>query len=127
MEIGTHEYRTRTIQEQFDALSNHLNLTQNVEGGMYPGIASLHHFTDTFYGDLISLNVSGEPNNIFTVRGVNTNQGPINIEWYVNAVEIATSTDRTIVGGAETVMPYLIASFSSHIKISGGRQISLVS
>ena len=92
---------------------------------MYPGIASLAHFTDTFYGDLISLNVSGEPNDAFTVSGINTNQGPINIEWYVNAKQSTHDTERTEAG--KTCMPYLIAGYSSHIEIRGGRQISLSS
>jgi hypothetical protein len=124
--IGTHEYRTKTPQESFDALCNHFNIQNDVQGGMYPGIASLQHFIDTFYGDLISLNMSGEGADVFTVSGINSSQGPINIEWYVNST--ATAVDGTlIVNNADTCIPYLIAGYSSHINIRGGRQIELVS
>lgn len=124
--IGTHEYRTKTPQETFDALCNHYNIQNDMSGGMFPGIASLHHFTDTFYGDLISLNVSGESNDIFSVSGVNASQGPINIEWVVNST--ATPIDGTLIqNAADTCIPYLIAGYSSHINIRGGRQIELVS
>ena len=123
--IGTHEYRTKTNQENFDGLLNHFNIQQNVDGGMYPGIASLNHFITQFYADLISLNVSGEGSDIFTASGINTNQGPINIEWYVNANALTGATEFTPAAG--NCLPYLIAGYSSHIEIRGGRQISLVS
>ena len=93
---------------------------------MYPGIASLNHFVDTFYGDLISLNMSGEGADVFTVSGINSSQGPINIEWYVNSVQ-APLDARIITNNADTCIPYLIAGYSSHINIRGGRQIELVS
>lgn len=124
--IGTHEYRTKTPQESFDALCNHFNIQNDVQGGMYPGIASLNHFVDTFYGDLISLNMSGEGADVFTVSGINSSQGPINIEWYVNSTQ-APLDARIITNNADTCIPYLIAGYSSHINIRGGRQIELVS
>jgi hypothetical protein len=124
--IGTHEYRTKTPQESFDALCNHFNIQNDMNGGMYPGIASLQHFIDTFYGDVISLNVSGESNDIYSVSGINASQGPINIEWYVNAQQIARD-GRLIQNNGDTCIPYLIAGYSSHINIRGNRQIELVS
>ena len=124
--IGTHEYRTKTPQESFDALCNHYNIQNDVSGGMYPGIASLNHFVDTFYGDLISLNMSGEGSDVFTVSGINSSQGPINIEWYVNST-VAPLDARIITNAADTCIPFLIAGYSSHINIRGGRQIELVS
>jgi hypothetical protein len=124
--IETHEYRTKTPQESFDALCNHFNIQNDVQGGMYPGISSLNHFIDTFYGDLSSLNMSGEGADVFTVSGINSSQGPINIEWYVNSA--ATAIDGTMITNAgDTCIPYLIAGYSSHINIRGGRQIELVS
>ena len=130
--IGTHEYRTKTPQESFDGLLNHFNIQQDVNGGMYPGIASLNHFITQFYADLISLNVSGESSDIFTASGINTNQGPINIEWYVNATTLTHDTDLVNIdeqnnNNTVRVLPYLIAAYSSHIEIHAGRQISLVS
>ena len=92
---------------------------------MYPGIASLNHFVTQFYADLISLNVSGEGSDLYTVSGINTNQGPINIEWYVNADSLVAATDLTPDTG--NVLPYLVASYSSHIEIHAGNQIKLVS
>lgn len=126
--IGTHEYRTKTVQESFDALCNHYNIQNDVAGGMYPGIASLNHFVDTFYGDLISLNVSGENSDLFTVSGINSSQGPINIEWYVNASTIPSDPTGSLIRNVgHTCIPYLIAGYSSHIDIRAGRQIELVS
>lgn len=125
--IGTHEYRTRTPQESFDALCHHFNIQNDMNGGMYPGIASLEHFIDTFYGDIISLNVSGESNDIYSVSGINASQGPINIEWYVNSIAIPVNANALITNAADTCIPYLIAGYSSHINIRGGRQIELVS
>ena len=52
--IGTHKCRTKTVAESFDGLLNHFNIQQNVDGGMYPGIASLNHFYTQFYSDIIS-------------------------------------------------------------------------
>lgn len=125
--IGTHEYRTKTPQESFDALCHHFNIQNDMNGGMYPGIASLEHFIDTFYGDIISLNVSGESNDIYSVSGINASQGPINIEWYVNSTAIPVNANALITDATHTCIPYLIAGYSSHINIRGGRQIELVS
>lgn len=125
--IGTHEYRTKTTQETFDALCNHFNIQNDMNGGMYPGIQSINHFIDTFYGDIISLNVSGESNDIFSVSGINASQGPINIEWYVNSTAVPVDANALITDANDTCIPYLIAGYSSHINIRGGRQIELVS
>jgi hypothetical protein len=125
--IGTHEYRTKTPQESFDALCNHFNVQNDMNGGMYPGIQSINHFIDTFYGDIISLNVSGESNDIYSVSGINASQGPINIEWYVNSAAIPANANALITDANDTCIPYLIACYSSHINIRGNRQIELVS
>jgi hypothetical protein len=125
--IGTHEYRTKTPQESFDALCNHFNVQNDMNGGMYPGIQSINHYIDTFYGDIISLNVSGESNDIYSVSGINASQGPINIEWYVNSAAIPVNPNALITGVNDICIPYLIAGYSSHINIRGGRQIELVS
>lgn len=133
--IGHAEHPKRNIQQQFDALLQHFNIQNDQgSGGMYPGIQSLHHFRETFYCDLISLNCNqSEPD--FVISGLNTQETPLQITWTVDATGIA----QAVAGGANVptipglidlvatqCTPYLICGYTSCLEIRGNRQITLI-
>jgi hypothetical protein len=66
-------------------LLQHFNFQNDQgSGGMYPGIQSIHHFQETFYGDLLSLNCNQSESD-FVISGLDTQETPLQITWEVNA------------------------------------------
>jgi hypothetical protein len=123
--IGMSEYPARNLQQQFDALLQHFNIQNDQgSGGMYPGIQSLHHFRETFYADIISLNCNQSETD-FVISGLNTQETPLQITWTVNA-ETAAVVDTLIANAADQCTPYLISGYTSCLEIRGGRQITLI-
>jgi hypothetical protein len=135
--IGHAEHPKRTVQQSFDALLQHFNIQNDQgSGGMYPGIQSLHHFVETFYSDIISLNVPGETDP-YCISGLNTQEPPLQITWTVEADAIpqarnaANTADVPTIPGlidlvATQCTPYLICGYTSCLEIRGGRQITLI-
>jgi hypothetical protein len=123
--IGMSEYPARNLQQQFDALLQHFNIQNDQgSGGMYPGIQSLHHFRETFYGDIISLNCNQSETD-FVISGLNTQETPLQITWTVNAAT-AGAVDTLVPAANNPCTPYLISGYTSCLEIRGGRQITLI-
>jgi hypothetical protein len=124
--IGHAEHPKRNVQQQFDALLQHFNIQNDQgSGGMYPGIQSLHHFRETFYCDLISLNCNqSEPD--FVISGLNTQETPLQITWTVDATALPGVIDTLIPDINAQCTPYLICGYTSCLEIRGGRQITLI-
>ena len=119
------EYPTRNLQQQFDALLQHFNIQNDQgSGGMYPGIQSLHHFRETFYADIISLNCNQSETD-FVISGLNTQETPLQITWNVNAATVG-GVDTLVPAANDQCTPYLISGYTSCIEIRGGRQITLI-
>jgi hypothetical protein len=125
--VGNSRYPSRNVQQQFDGLLQHFNI-QNDQGagGMYPGIQSINHFKETFYGDLLSLNCNQSESD-YVISGLDTQETPLQITWEVdakpviaNALNAALFTDAT-----HLCTPYLICGYTSCLEIAGGRQITL--
>jgi hypothetical protein len=111
------------MQQQFDTLLQHFNIQNDQgSGGMYPGIQSLHHFRETFYADIISLNCNQSETD-FVISGLNTQETPLQITWNVNA---ATAVVDTLIAANDPCTPYLISGYTSCLEIRGGRQITLI-
>jgi hypothetical protein len=122
--IGMSEYPARNLQQQFDALLQHFNIQNDQgSGGMYPGIQSLHHFRETFYADIISLNCNQSETD-FVISGLNTQETPLQITWNVNASTAAVVD--TLIAANDQCIPYLISGYTSCLEIRGGRQITLI-
>jgi hypothetical protein len=122
--IGMSEYPARNMQQQFDALLQHFNIQNDQgSGGMYPGIQSLHHFRETFYADIISLNCNQSETD-FVISGLNTQETPLQITWNVTAAT-AAAVD-TLIPANDLCTPYLISGYTSCLEIRGGRQITLI-
>jgi hypothetical protein len=124
--IGHAEHPKRNVQQQFDALLQHFNIQNDQgSGGMYPGIQSLHHFRETFYCDLISLNCNqSEPD--FVISGLNTQETPLQITWTVDATALPGVIDTLIPDINAQCTPYLICGYTSCLEIRGGRQVTLI-
>ena len=91
---------------------------------MYPGIQSIHHFQETFYGDLLSLNCNQSESD-FVISGLDTQETPLQITWEVNSKPV-NGSDNVIYGNAaDLCTPYLICGYTSCLEIAGGRQITL--
>ena len=129
-QVGNSLYPTKTVQQQFDAALQHFNI-QNDQGagGMYPGIQSLHHFRETFYCDILSLNCNQSETD-FVISGLNTQETPLQITWNVNATALPGPIDTLIplnaAGTFDPCTPYLICGYTSCLEIRGGRQITLI-
>jgi hypothetical protein len=125
--VGNSRYPSRNIQQQFDALLQHFNFQNDQgSGGMYPGIQSLIHFQETFYGDLLSLNCNQSESD-FVISGLDTQETPLQITWEVNSKQVnsAPSTEQLYQDAASLCTPYLICGYTSCLEIAGGRQITL--
>ena len=93
---------------------------------MYPGIQSLIHFQETFYGDLLSLNCNQSESD-FVISGLDTQETPLQITWEVNSRQVNStpSVEQLYADEAELCTPYLICGYTSCLEIAGGRQITL--
>ena len=128
--IGNTRFPTQTLSEQYSALLEHYNIQNDCTTGMYPGINSLGAFRECFYSHMLSLNVA-DPE-MYTVSGLDSQETPIQIQWQVEATAFTPITannspiaDNITTGG--NAQPIMIAGYSSHLEISGGRQILTVS
>jgi len=125
--VGNSRYPSRTVQQQFDALLQHFNFQNDQgSGGMYPGIQSIHHFQETFYGDLLSLNCNQSESD-YVISGLDTQETPLQLTWEVNAKPVNATTLNAPLFTDENDLctPYLICGYTSCLEIAGGRQISL--
>ena len=93
---------------------------------MYPGIQSIQHFKETFYGDLLSLNCNQSESD-FVISGLDTQETPLQITWEVNAkpVRANDSFEQLFTDATDLSTPYLICGYTSCLQIAGGRQITL--
>jgi hypothetical protein len=124
--IGNSEHPSRTVQQSFDALLQHFNIQNDQgSGGMYPGIQSLHHFVETFYSDIISLNCNQSETD-YVISGLNTQETPLQITWTVNSTALPGAIDTLIPDVAVACTPYLICGYTSCLEIRGGRQITVI-
>ena len=125
--VGNSRYPARTVQQQFDGLLQHFNF-QNDQGssGMYPGIQSIHHFQETFYGDLLSLNCNQSESD-FVISGLDTQETPLQLTWEVNAKPVnATALNAALFADENDLCtPYLICGYTSCLEIAGNRQVTL--
>jgi hypothetical protein len=125
--VGNSRYPSRTVQQQFDGLLQHFNFQNDQgSGGMYPGIQSIHHFQETFYGDLLSLNCNQSESD-FVISGLDTQETPLQITWEVNAkpVNATDSVEQLFTDATHLSTPYLICGYTSCLEIAGNRQITL--
>ena len=125
--VGNSRYPTRTVQQQFDGLLQHFNVQNDqAAGGMYPGIQSIHHFKETFYGDLLSLNCNQSETD-YVISGLDSQETPLQLTWEVNstAVNATALNNQLFANAADLCTPYLICGYTSCLEISGGRQITL--
>ena len=103
-------------------LLRYFNIFHDCVGGLYPAIKSLYHFNRHFYGDLLSLNVSGEGNEIYNVSGKDSDELPLQIGWTTTSTT-ACPADAQINVAATSCLPVMIVATSPHLEISRGRNI----
>lgn len=123
--LGNTQLITRTPQDSYEELLRHFDISNDKCGGLYPGIKSIYHFNQTFYGDLLSLNVSGESSEIYNVSGKDSDELPLQIGW--NTISTTDCpADAAINVAATNCLPIMIVATSPHLQISRGRQISYI-
>ena len=123
--LGNTQLITRTPQDTYEELLRHFDISNDNCGGLYPGIKSLYHFNKTFYGDVLSLNVSGESSEIYNVSGKDSDELPLQIGWNTTSTT-AFPADAVINVAATNCIPVMIVATSPHLQISRGRQISYI-
>jgi hypothetical protein len=118
--VGNSRYPSRNIQQQFDGLLQHFNFQNDQgSGGMYPGIQSIHHFKETFYGDLLSLNCNQSESD-YVISGLDTQETPLQITWEVNSRQVNStqSVEQLYNNAADLCTPYLICGYTSCLEIA---------
>jgi hypothetical protein len=125
--VGNIRYSPMNITEQYNNVLKAFNSTSDVLGGMYPGIQTIAHYQDTFYADILSLNVPGE-RDIYTTSGLNSQEIPIAVAWEVvggGAIDNVDVGTNGIFADTSTTSctPILFACYSSHLEISAGRNV----
>ena len=124
-QVGMSLYPTRNLMQQFEGVLQHFNIQNDQgSGGMYPGIQSIHHFKETFYCDILSLNCNQSEAD-YVISGLNTQESPLQITWNVNATASA-AIDTLIPNTTDTCIPYLICGYTSCLEVRGGRQITVI-
>ena len=123
-EIGSADYKERTLEEQFNQLLLHYNIANDQTGGMYPGVQSIYHWAETFYCDLLSLNI--ENTDPYCVSGLDTKATPVQISWYVDSQALGGPIDTLIPDEDALCTPYIICGYTSCLEIRGNRQITLI-
>jgi hypothetical protein len=123
--VGMSEYPKRNLMQQFEGVLQHFNIQNDQgSGGMYPGIQSIHHFRDTFYCDILSLNCNQSETD-YVISGLNTQETPLQITWNVNATK-SPAIDTLIPSQTTDCTPYLICGYTSCLEVRGGRQITVI-
>ncbi len=123
--VGMSEYPKRNLMQQFEGVLQHFNIQNDQgSGGMYPGIQSIHHFRETFYCDILSLNCNQSETD-YVISGLNTQETPLQITWNVNATK-SPVIDTLIPSLATDCTPYLICGYTSCLEVRGGRQINVI-
>ena len=93
--------------------------------GLYPCIKSLYHFNRHFYGDVLSLNVSCESNDIYNASGKDSDELPLSIGWNTTSIT-ACPADGQITVAATNCISVLIVASSPYLEIGSGRRIVYV-
>ena len=123
--VGMSEYPKRNLMQQFEGVLQHFNIQNDQgSGGMYPGIQSIHHFRDTFYCDILSLNCNQSESD-YVISGLNTQETPLQITWNVNATA-SPVIDTLLPSLTDQCTPYLICGYTSCLEVRGGRQITVI-
>jgi hypothetical protein len=107
-----------------------LELSNDVLGGLYPGITSLAHYQSQFYAHILFLNVTNE-HDMYTFSGLICSATPISIAWEVQGTSAApanidaqsTSNGNIWKTSNTHTTPVMIACYTSRLEISAGRQI----
>ena len=123
--LGNTQLLTRTPQDTYEELLRHFDISNDNCGGLYPGIKSIYHFNETFYGDVLSLNVSGESSDVYNVSGKDSDELPLQIGWNTTSTT-PFPADAVINVAATNCLPVMIVATSPHLQISRGRQISYI-
>ena len=124
-QVGMSLYPARNLMQQFEGVLQHFNIQNDQgSGGMYPGIQSIHHFKDTFYCDILSLNCNQSEAD-YVISGLNTQESPLQITWNVN-VTASVAIDTLLPSTTELCTPYLICGYTSCLEVRGGRQITVI-
>jgi hypothetical protein len=125
-QVGMSLYPARNLMQQFEGVLQHFNIQNDQgSGGMYPGIQSIHHFKDTFYCDILSLNCNQSETD-YVISGLNTQETPLQITWNVNATKLGAAIDTLIPSLTTDCTPYLICGYTSCLEVRGGRQITVI-
>ena len=126
--IGNTRLNSEKPQEQWESVLRHFNVQNDTISGVHPMYQNLNQFLYYGYAHILSLNVSGEDKDPYTVSGIDTDEVPINIQWQTTASTTAPATDAIwgIVNAAYNAAPLLIACYTSHLEIANQRQITLI-
>ena len=126
--IGNTRLNTEKPQEQWESVLRHFNVQNDTVSGLHPMYQNINQFLRYGYAHILSLNVSGEDKDPYTVSGIDTDAVPINIQWQTVASTAVPGIDPVwgIIDPAYQASPVLIACYTSHLEISNGRHVELV-
>lgn len=141
--IDSQEYPSRDIYEIYNENLRHWKKFGKEDSMIYPGIQSIYHFNETFFTDILSLEVDDQYNDsIFTVSGMNCRGQPLNIYYTteggadVTSVQGVDLTNNANIYAANKAgfsannlnlanayTPVIIANYTSKIVMSRDRNV----
>ena len=126
--IGNTRLNTEKPQEMWESALRHFNVQSDTVSGVHPMYQNLNQYLYYGFAHILSLNVSGEDKDPYTVSGIDTDEVPINIQWQTTASSVVPADDPVwgIVNHNYNASPVLIACYTSHLQITKNRNIELI-
>jgi hypothetical protein len=143
--VDQQDYPSRDLYDVYNENLRHWGKFGKTDS-IYKGIQTIYHFQETFYTDVLSLEIQDQYNDgIYCVSGVNCKGVPLNIIYntvggedtsYYQYTDVATaaniygvnkkgfSAHNLYLDAASAYTPVIIANFTSKIVLSKGRNVA---
>jgi hypothetical protein len=140
--VDQQDYPSKDIYEIYNENLRHWDKFGK-PGSIYKGIQSIYHFQETFYTDVLSLEIPDQYNDgVYCVSGINCKGVPLNIIYntvggedtsFYQYTDVATaaniygvnkkgfSAHNLYLDNASSYTPVIIANFTSKLVLSKGR------
>ena len=143
--IVQQDYPSKDVYEIYNENLRHWGKFGKTDS-IYKGIQSIYHFQETFYTDVLSLEIPDQYNDgVYCVSGINCKGVPLNIIYntvggddtsfyqYTDVSTVANitasnkkgfSAHNLYLNDASAYTPVIIANFTSKIVLSKGRNVA---
>ncbi len=126
--IDQQEYVTRDLYDVYNENLRHWKKFGKSDTSIYPGIQSIYHFQETFYTDLLSLEIDDQYNDsIYNVSGLNCRGQALNITYATIGGDDVSNAQFVDIGTPANIYAANKAGFSANnLYIANGAFIPVV-